>query len=111
MIKIALPLCALLLMCSPATAASFDCTRARTPDETAICHNRTLNDKDVEMATTYRLLSGLFAMGTRGNMQDAQQQWLARRHQCGSHIQCLNQRYDERLKQLQTLYDNIDKPL
>lgn len=102
---------ALLTLCGPAMAASFDCGRASRPDETAICHNRQLNDKDVEMATTYRLLKGLFAMGARGNMQDQQQQWLGQRRQCASNTTCLNQRYDERLKQLQATYDNINKPL
>ncbi|MBJ3815449.1 hypothetical protein F9C28_11045 [Shimwellia pseudoproteus] len=102
------------LLCAvsvPVMAASFDCTRARQPDELAICHDRTLNDKDVEMATTYRLLKGLFAMGARGSMQDQQQQWLAQRRQCGSDVQCLHQRYDQRLQQLTAIYDNINKPL
>lgn len=92
-------------------AASFDCTKAQAADEKAICASRALNDKDVEMATQYRFLKGLFAMGGRGAMQDDQQAWLMQRHACGSDSACLNQRYDERIRELNTLYNRIDKPL
>lgn len=34
-----------------AQAASFDCAKAASRDEQAICANRTLNDLDVQMAT------------------------------------------------------------
>ncbi|HIF6691408.1 TPA: hypothetical protein ACX37Y_005148, partial [Serratia marcescens] len=46
-----------------AQAASFDCAKAAGSDERAICANRTLNDLDVQMATKYQFLRGLFAMG------------------------------------------------
>ncbi|TCS13234.1 hypothetical protein [Caulobacter sp. BK020] len=36
-------------------AASFDCGRARTPDEKAICAFRPLNDKDVRMSVLYEV--------------------------------------------------------
>lgn len=101
----------LLMLALPAWGASFDCQKATTTDEKAICANRTLNDKDVEMATTYRLLTGLFAMGARGAMQDQQRQWLTSRHQCGADVPCLNRRYDERLRQLDAIYGRINKPL
>ncbi|BDH46241.1 hypothetical protein TUM12370_22850 [Salmonella enterica subsp. enterica serovar Choleraesuis] len=94
-----------------AQAASFDCQKAKLPDEKAICAHRPLNDKDVEMATTYRLLKGLFAMGARGAMQDSQQEWLKQRQACKSNIVCLTKRYDERLQALQKIYDGIDRPL
>ncbi len=101
----------LLLSSNMALAASFDCAKARAPDEKAICANRVLNDKDVQMATEYRFLKGLFAMGFRGSMQDDQQAWLKARQRCNSDTACLTARYNERLKQLQTIYDHIDKPL
>ncbi|WP_312273382.1 hypothetical protein [Pseudescherichia sp.] len=93
------------------SAASFDCTKARSADEKAICTNLMLNDKDVEMTTTYRLLCGLFAMGTQGDMQDAQQAWLNHRRQCGGNITCLTNAYNSRLQQLNAMYLTINKPL
>lgn len=94
-----------------AQAASFDCEKAQLADEKTICNNRTLNDKDVEMATQYRFLKGLFAMGARGAMQDEQRTWLKRRQDCGSDSLCLDKRYDERIRELNAIYDRIDKPL
>lgn len=102
----------ILMTCAiGAHAASFDCDKARAADEKAICASRALNDKDVAMATQYRLLKGLFAMGARGAMQDQQQQWLKSRRACGGDSACLNQRYDERLRQLDAIYQRIDRPL
>ena len=103
--------CALAALALPASAASFDCKQARHADEKAICADRQLSELDVQMATTYRLLSGLFAMGVRGDMGDAQLAWLDERRACGASRVCLKQRYQERLAALQKIYDKIDKPL
>lgn len=102
---------ALIFTTTAAQSASFNCPGASQPDEIAICHNRTLNDKDVEMATTYQLLKGLFAMGVRSNMIDSQTQWLKDRRACKNDITCLNKRYDERLSTLNHIYQSIDKPI
>lgn len=95
----------------PALAASFSCAHAAQKDEKAICAHRALNDKDVEMATKFRFLTGLFAMGARGNMQEQQRQWLSERHRCGGDIACLTSSYDRRISQLDNAYNAIDKPL
>ena len=102
---------ALVIVAAPAGAASFDCKKAHHADEKAICADRQLSELDVQMATTYRLLSGLFAMGMRGNMGDAQLAWLEQRRACGANKACLKQRYQERLAALQKIYDGIDKPI
>lgn len=105
----------LLMVClvSPfaASAASFDCNKAKAADEKTICTHLTLNDKDVAMATRYQFLKGLFAMGQRGALQDSQQAWLKTRQQCASSVSCLNQAYDRRLQQLDKVYAGINKPL
>ncbi|TCL67133.1 lysozyme inhibitor LprI family protein [Rhizobium sp. BK251] len=93
-------------------AASFDCDApALKPDEKAICDNRALNDADVKMVTTFELLSGLLAMGARGTLQDEQSAWLKKRQACGADVTCLKTSYDERLKQLDQTYKNINRPL
>lgn len=103
--------CALGCVALPASAASFDCTKVRQPDEKAICADRQLSELDVQMATTYRLLRGLFAMGMRGNLGDSQLAWLEQRRACGANKACLKRRYQERLAALQKVYDGIDKPI
>lgn len=97
---------------TPLQAASFNCGLPNlAPDERAICRTLDLNDMDVEMAVTYRLLSGLFAMGTRHNMQDAQREWLQSRQGCGGDVACLRASYRARLKSLRAIYDGIDRPI
>ncbi len=63
------------------------------------------------ISTKYQFLKGLFAMGSRGALQDAQQSWLKQRQQCKADVTCLTKAYNERLKQLDAIYDHIDKPL
>ncbi len=95
-----------------AQAASFDCdAKALQPDEKMICENRSLNDADVKMVTTFELLSGLLAMGARGTLQDEQTAWLKKRQACGADAACIGAAYQERLKQLDGTYRNINRPL
>ncbi len=57
-------------------AASFSCDAAKTKTEKSICKNRSLNDADVKMATTYQIVLHALPMGGRDNQKDTQQQWL-----------------------------------
>jgi uncharacterized protein len=104
----ALPLLAPL---STAQAASFDCDgKALQPDEKLICDTRSLNDADVKMATTFELISGLLAMGSRGTLQDEQTAWLKTRQTCGADAACLKTSYEDRLKQLDVAYRHLNRP-
>jgi uncharacterized protein len=90
-----------------AHAASFDCAKARAPDEKAVCANTALNDKDVKMSVLYDINKRTLAMGGRGAMQDAQQQWLRDRRKCGANRSCLNRAYDRRLDELERSMERI----
>ncbi|NKJ47540.1 hypothetical protein CIC12_12465 [Burkholderia sp. SG-MS1] len=90
-----------------ACAASFDCHRARLPDEKAICASRQLSELDVEMSVRYQMLTGLVAMGTRGNMQDEQQAWLKSRQACGRDHVCLLAAYRRRIGTLTDAYARL----
>jgi uncharacterized protein len=68
-----LALTAAMFLTHAANAASFDCeAKTLAPDERAICANRDLNDLDVRMVTEFKWLSGMYAMGVRGELQDQQ---------------------------------------
>jgi uncharacterized protein len=97
----------LTMMAPSASAASFDCYRARLPDERAICADRTLDDRDVELSVRYEMVLHLVAMGQRGDLQDQQRAWLDRRHACGMNRQCLLGAYDRRIGQLKSVFDEI----
>lgn len=89
-----------------AQAASFDCTRARAPDERMICGIRRLEDRDVEMNVLYGLLRQVVPMGTRGALQDEQTAWLAGRRRCGGDAGCIQRAYDRRIGQLRQMFQD-----
>jgi len=88
-------------------AASFDCSRASTADERAICSQRALNDKDVQLATPLNIAAELVAMGQRSDLMDQQRTWLQNRRACVDNLACLNRSYDQRLKEVQSVIDAI----
>jgi uncharacterized protein len=95
----------------PAQAASFDCKKPDlAEDETAICQTLSLNDMDVKMVTTFELLSGLLAMGARGELQDQQIEWLTKRGECKGDVGCLTAAYAARMAQLATVYEGVQRP-
>ncbi len=84
---------------TPASAASSIATprrssRTRPPS----CANRDLNDLDVRMATEIQWLSGMYAMGVRGELQDQQTAWIKTRQACQADIACIRKAYEDRLK-------------
>ncbi len=107
--RLVIPALAVLttLATAPGHAASFDCTKAKTVDEKTICRNRSLNDADVKMAIMFTMNTHLVSMGTRGNMQDRQREWLAERNTCKGSFKCLTAAYDKRLSELQADFDGI----
>ncbi len=98
---------ALVLMASGAQAASFNCARARSPDEKAICGSLTLNDQDVRLAQLYDITRHLVAMGGRGAIQDDQQAWLQSRRACGANRACLTQSYSRRIGELNRVLEHV----
>lgn len=106
-----IPILALTAVCAagagPAAAASFDCRKARTADEKAICANRDLNDQDVRLDQLYGITRHLVPMGGRGAIMDDQRDWLQARKRCGGDQRCLARSYDNRLRQLNTVMDRV----
>lgn len=96
----------LLLLPMLATAASFDCSKAATATEQAICSHPALSELDGQLATLYR------QHNQQGLLQDNQRQWLAGpRAECKADAACLQSRYQERLAQLQQaqlMHQHID---
>lgn len=100
------------LPASPALSASFDCAKKDlAADEAAICEDRSLNDLDVKMVTTFDLLTGLMPMGNRDAIRDEQVTWLKTRQACGADTMCLKNAYEARMKQLDTAYKSLIRPI
>ncbi len=85
----------------PVAAASFDCAKAASADEKAVCDDCNLAQKDVKMATLYDVLTNLVAMGQRGDIQDAQRSFLKTRADCGAKKHCIAEAYDARIGKLE----------
>src|SRR5918994_2337397 len=90
----------LTAVAQPGWAASFNCAKAETADEKAVCADRALNDEDVEMAVLYSQLKPLLGMGARGDLDDEQVAWLKRRAGCSEDRACLRKAYQDRVRQL-----------
>ncbi|VVE06823.1 Lipoprotein LprI [Pandoraea communis] len=76
---------------------SFDCTRAVSDDETAICSDPGLAAMDVELGRLY----GDAQMSARdpASLRQSQLEWLASRRACGGELICLRRKYGERIGQ------------
>ena len=91
---------------NPANAASFDCAKATSSDEKAICSNANLSSLDSEMAGLWYGYKAMpLLMGASGNRQDEAQAFLKSRAACGSDTACLTSLYNDRIS---TLQKNID---
>lgn len=60
-----------------ALAASFDCTKAGTPFERAICNNEELSAADDRLAATYETAVGGLSEIARGDVRTGQREWLS----------------------------------
>ena len=56
------------------------------------------------MAVRFEMLAGLVPMGTRGNMGDAQREFLKARGRCGANNACLTALYRARIVRLKSQY-------
>jgi uncharacterized protein len=89
--------------------APIDCGKASNATETAICGNYALGQDEARVATLYGVLTSLVAMGTRGDMMDAQHNWIGVRDACGADVQCLNRAYQKRIGDLSKEFDALAK--
>jgi hypothetical protein len=93
-------------------AASFDCNKATTETEIAIC-------ADPELGALDELMGAVWRFETRTTLDiSTQKKWLNKRDECASKIKCLTDMFVERLKskpfdlgdfELIELYDVISK--
>lgn len=60
----------------PVVAASFDCAKAATPFETAICGDADLSKADERLAKTYATAIGGLSETALGEMRTSQREWL-----------------------------------
>lgn len=79
-----------------AQAAGYDCTRAETASEIAVCDNPGLSRLDEEMTTQYRYLINTLPPHRAHLLREDQRSWIVARDSCGADVRCLRARYQER---------------
>ena len=96
-------------LATPASAASFDCTRARAADEITVCRTPALSALDSEMGGLWYAYSRVpMYMGGTGARRDEAQAFLARRRACGRNVVCLASAYRARIA---ALHRGIDESM
>ena len=96
MIKLILALCALLFIASPATAASFDCSKAQTPFEKAICSSPELSQQDDILAQAYQTALGGLSTDPASEVKAAQRAWLSyAEHSCSDDAEPISGTYTD----------------
>ena len=89
---------------APAPAAPiiprFDCRKAGTATEFAICGDPTIARMDRIMAQRYRALRASMSRSAADALKASQRNWLNRRNRCGADLSCLNVVYRSRLSEL-----------
>ena len=106
-------LLAVLALPLHAQVASFDCGKASTPTERAICATPELGRKDVTVAAYYQLLlrlkpaaAGMAYREFDDQVRAGQRQWLQdERDACRGDRRCLDRAYDRRIDALLTTFD------
>jgi len=90
--------CLLLLLGNAASATSFDCSKANTPQEKLICSDDSLSALDEQLARTYK--ERLNRSKDRDSERRSQIRWLDEvRDKCSSK-DCMRRAYEGRLKTL-----------
>ena len=82
---------------------SFFCSQGATPTEIALCVTPDLWPQDRAMNAIYFHVRGLADVALRKQILAEQRAWLARRNACGADVQCLRQRYDQRLRDFRSV--------
>lgn len=94
-------LAALLCLAAPTVsrAASFDCAKAGTPTEKAICKDPAVSKLDDQVAEAFKAAQALWPAGNwRTFIRNEQRQWLKDRNDiCKADVDCLKQDYQRRL--------------
>jgi uncharacterized protein len=87
-------------------AQSFDCQKAQTDSEIAICGDAQLAKLDEDLATLYESITVSLPAGDRGlpELRDAQRRWIRDARTCGADVTCLRASYEGRIFELSTTW-------
>lgn len=83
---------------------SYDCVKAESEVEKAICHVKELADLDVQLSSLYKALSANLTAADRASLKTEQRAWIAKRdRECPIYkgwVECLTDSYQKRIEEL-----------
>ena len=82
---------------------SFNCAKATTRTEKAICNHSELSNLDTRLAKMYSQLRRVLSKSDSKWLQKQQHVWLKRRNACSNNVSCLLQTYEDRIVELENL--------
>ena len=91
-----------ILVGAPAEAQAFDCNKARSQVEIAICNNPDLIESDNAMAAAYLALRNSYSSAEKRSLSLSERRWVAAREaRCGgetgvAQVQCIARETEER---------------
>ena len=87
----------------PAAAQEFDCQRARTASERAICRSDRLGGLDERMSALYSELRAAYGNRyQRNDLKMYQRQFLDARDSCGRDVECIRGAYLDQISVLES---------
>jgi len=86
-----------------AQGPSFDCTRAGSATELAICASPALSQKDRVISALYADLRRALGSAAKNRLVPEQRAWVATRNACGADQACIAAASDHRIRQLEAL--------
>lgn len=90
---------ALSVLMTTVQAASFDCSKAASTIEKAICRNDKLSKLDEELNTFYR--TAMQNANQKNSVRQSQKQWIKQRNSC-KEVECVTNAYEVRLEVLKS---------
>jgi len=79
---------------------SFDCKKAKSNNEKAICKDERLANLDRDLAKIYGASLNAAEPFAGASLRKEQEEWLTSREKCSSDVACISDAYSQRLSQL-----------
>ena len=104
------PALALIAICLPSTARAIspiNCAKSGNATERTICSTPSLLQADARMTTYFEIATQLVGMGVRGDLEDSQQAFPAKRDKCGTDKTCILAAYKKQMAPLEAVVANV----
>ena len=98
------------ILLAAGSPASFDCAKASSRSQKAVCSHPSLAQLDRTLDQIYQKAMGKADAKEQGNLKNAQRIWLSRREACEGVRRCIEEEYRRRITQLQVESGMVPAP-